>query len=472
MTNLERWGWDAVWAAAAELDGVAAVEYGRVVEQERDRWIVALESGSSPARITSASFSGLYPVAGDWVSTRPGPMPSDPASIVGVLPRRSAISRGAAGDGTTEQVLAANVDVVWIVQGLDTPINLRSIERYLAIAWESGAVPEIVLTKADLAGGAADPVDDLGQVGIGVDAHLVSIEQPESIRDLRAKLRAGRTVALLGPSGAGKSTLINALAETSVAATGPVRAADRKGRHTTTRRELFQLPGGALLLDTPGLRELRVWDLSEGLQHAFPEIEELGFYLTNFDSSQPQAAAAAAEPEPVATVVEPVVEEPVAEFAQADQVNSGFFDLSDLRSELGLEEPEAADDSDYETKYQTAVAYQEMGLMAQAIAEFQDASSLVDPNDGTRRFFNCANLLGHCFVVSGMPKLAIKWYERALQIRDLNIDEKQALWYELGVAHEADGELARAGDLFEQVYAENVDYRDVRSRLRNVAVTT
>jgi ribosome biogenesis GTPase / thiamine phosphate phosphatase len=275
MTNLERWGWDAVWAAAVELDGVAATEYGRVIEQERDRWIVALETGPSPARITSASFSGLYPAAGDWVGTRPGPMPSDPPSIVGVLPRRSAISRGAAGDGTTEQVLAANVDVVWIVQGLDKPINLRSIERYLAIAWESGAVPEIVLTKADLTGDAENPVDDLGQTGIGVDVHLVSIEQPDSIRDLRTKLKAGRTVALLGPSGAGKSTLINALAETSVAVTGAVREADRKGRHTTTRRELFQLPGGALLLDTPGLRELRVWDLGEGLQHAFPEIDDL-----------------------------------------------------------------------------------------------------------------------------------------------------------------------------------------------------
>jgi ribosome biogenesis GTPase / thiamine phosphate phosphatase len=297
MTNLERWGWDAVWAAAAELEGVAAVEYGRVIEQERDRWIVALAAGPSPARITSASFPGLYPVAGDWVATRPGPMPSDPASIVGVLPRRSAISRGAAGDGTTEQVLAANVDVVWIVQGLDKPINLRSIERYLAIAWESGAIPEIVLTKADLTGDAENPVDDLGQTGIGVDVHLVSIEQPDSIRDLRTKLKAGRTVALLGPSGAGKSTLINALAETSVAATGPVRAADRKGRHTTTRRELFQLPGGALLLDTPGLRELRVWDLGEGLQHAFPEIDDLSaacHYRDCRHESEPGCAVLAA----------------------------------------------------------------------------------------------------------------------------------------------------------------------------------
>jgi ribosome biogenesis GTPase / thiamine phosphate phosphatase len=297
MTNLERWGWDALWAAAGELDGVAAVEYGRVIEQERDRWIVALESGSSPARITSASFSGLYPVAGDWVGTRPGPMPSDPASIVAVLPRRSAISRGAAGGGTTEQVLAANLDVVWIVQGLDKPINLRSIERYLAIAWESGAIPEVVLAKADLAGDAGNAVAELGQVAIGVDVHLVSIEQSESIRDLRTRLRAGRTVALLGPSGAGKSTLINALAETPLAVTAPVRAADRKGRHTTTRRELFQLPGGALLLDTPGLRELRVWDLSEGLQHAFPEIEDLSaacHYRDCRHESEPGCAVLAA----------------------------------------------------------------------------------------------------------------------------------------------------------------------------------
>src|SRR5690606_5360 len=115
--------------------------------------------------------------------------------------------------------------------------------------------------------------------------------------------------------------------------------------------------------------------------------------------------------------------------------------LGEFRSELGLEEPEAADDSDFETRYNTAIAYKEMGLLEQAIAEFQDAAAIVDPNDGTRRFFNCANLLGHSFMENGMPNLAAKWYHRALEIKNLTTDEKQALWYELGVISEAEGEF-------------------------------
>jgi tetratricopeptide (TPR) repeat protein len=184
-----------------------------------------------------------------------------------------------------------------------------------------------------------------------------------------------------------------------------------------------------------------------------PEIAELKSYM-GFQETIEEIAATA-EPEPP---------------APEQQTNSGLFDLGELRSELGLEEPDPVDDSDYETKYQTAVAYQEMGLLEQAIAEFQDAAALVNPNDGTRRFFNCANLLGHCFMQSGMPKLAMKWYRRALEIKSLNGDEKLALWYELGVAFEADGEPDEAERYFEQVYAENVDYRDVRSRIKNLVV--
>jgi ribosome biogenesis GTPase / thiamine phosphate phosphatase len=276
MTGLEDWGWDDGWSSAlVKLGRPVGAECARVTGQDRDRWTVQLQAGSSVARVPSGSFAGPHPVTGDWVVTQPGPMPADPVSIVDVLPRRSALSRGKAGTGATEQVLAANVDVVWIVHGLDTPPNPRRMERYLAIAWESGAVPEIVLTKADLATDPASVVDELGFVVMGVQVHVTSTEQPESIRELRASLKAGRTVALVGPSGAGKSTLINALAEMPLTATGSVRESDRKGRHITTRRELFQIPGGALLLDTPGLRELRTWELTEGLDQAFPEIEGL-----------------------------------------------------------------------------------------------------------------------------------------------------------------------------------------------------
>lgn len=273
---LDCWGWnpdlETAWSA---LRRTSSASPGRVTAQERDRWTVQLAGGAVPGRIASASVPGPHPVTGDWVTVQPGPGPADPVSIVAVLPRQSAIARGAAGTGATVQVLAANLDVAWIVEPLDAPLNLRRIERYLAIAWESGAVPELVLTKADLASDPAAAVATLGPVAMGVTVHQVSSERPDTIAALRATLRPGRTVALLGPSGAGKSTLINSLADASVTATGAVRAKDGKGRHTTTRRELFQLPGGALLLDTPGLRELRVLDLDEGLASAFPEIDEL-----------------------------------------------------------------------------------------------------------------------------------------------------------------------------------------------------
>jgi len=151
--------------------------------------------------------------------------------------------------------------------------------------------------------------------------------------------------------------------------------------------------------------------------------------------------------------------------------NSGAFNLDEFRSELGLldEESDAADE-DFETLYQTAVAYQEMGLLEQAIAEFQEAASKVAPDDGTRRFFQCANLLGHCFMQNGMPKVAIRWYQRALETPDLGIDERLALWFELGVASEAEGDLESANRYFEQVYTEDVDFRDVRKRL--ISLTT
>lgn len=272
---LSDWGWDDTWAAALAAARPDREERpGRVSGQERDRWNVQLEDGPAVARITG-SFRGPLPVAGDWVTVRSGPSPADPVSIVVVLPRRSAMSRGAAGDGDAEQVLASNVDLIWIVQGLDASPNLRRIERYLAVAWESGAVPEIVLTKADLCADVDAAVAEVETVAMGVTVHVVSVASAERVQRLRDHLRPGRTVALLGPSGAGKSTLINALADAPLSATGDVRPFDGKGRHTTTRRELFHLPGGALLMDTPGLRELRVWALDEGLGQAFPEIEEL-----------------------------------------------------------------------------------------------------------------------------------------------------------------------------------------------------
>lgn len=222
--NLEAWGWSEEWTKELVQLGDPSLRPGRVTTQERTRWSVQTEDGPGDARVVSGHGTGGLPAVGDWVVLRPGPSPDDPWSIEGILTRRSKFSRQAAGERSDEQVVAANVDTVWIVHGLDMLPNPRRMERYLALAWESGAQPEIVLTKAD--------------------------------------------VALLGPSGVGKSSLINRLAGEELLETGDVRVGDKKGRHTTTRRQLVRIDSGALLLDTPGMRELQVWDLDEGLDQA------------------------------------------------------------------------------------------------------------------------------------------------------------------------------------------------------------
>ena len=254
---------------------MADAQPGRVVAQDRERWSVQTESGLHDARTGPSSRLPTAPVVGDWVLVGAGPTPSDPWTLTYLLPRQSRLSRGAAGTGSEEQILAANVDVVWVVHGVDAPVNPRRIERYLAVVWESGAVPELVLSKADLSEDLSTALAEAKTIALGVEVRTVSSADSDSVARLRGTLRAGATVALVGPSGVGKSTLVNLLAPSAAIATAPVREKDRKGRHTTTRRELHRIDGGALLLDTPGIRELRLWSIDEGLLRAFPDIEEL-----------------------------------------------------------------------------------------------------------------------------------------------------------------------------------------------------
>jgi tetratricopeptide (TPR) repeat protein len=164
-------------------------------------------------------------------------------------------------------------------------------------------------------------------------------------------------------------------------------------------------------------------------------------------------------------------EKPVSSNQEIGSI-SGTFDLSDLRTELGFDDDAEPEDSgDFETHYQTAVAYQEMHLLEDAIKEFQQAVSLVEPNDGTRRFFQCANLLGHCFMQHGKPNLAVRWFTRTLETADILDDEKLGLWYELAIAYEGDGDHENAGRYYELVYAENINFRDVSQRVNSLVAT-
>jgi ribosome biogenesis GTPase len=195
--------------------------------------------------------------------------------VQAVVPRRSAFVRRAAGEQTVEQVVAANVDTVLLVSGLDHDFNPRRVERYVLLAWESGARPVVVLNKADL----RDDVDAcrraIEQIAPGVAVHAVSARDPPSLAALAPYLLPGRTVALLGSSGVGKSTLLNRLMGTEVQPTRAVREHDQRGRHTTSDRHLFVLPGGALAIDTPGMRELQLWDSGAGLAATFEDVDAL-----------------------------------------------------------------------------------------------------------------------------------------------------------------------------------------------------
>jgi ribosome biogenesis GTPase / thiamine phosphate phosphatase len=275
--QLEALGWSAHFEEAfAQYSGEGLLP-ARVAVQHRGAYVVCAEAGELAAelsgRLRHETAPGGLPVAGDWVVVRPHEDGSG-ATIHGVLPRRTSISRKAAWLATEEQVLGANIDVVFLVAGLDGDLSLRRLERYLATVWNTGAEPVVVLSKADLCEDVESALASVAGVAIGVPVHVVSGLTGEGLDELRGYLTGTRTVALLGSSGVGKSTLINRLRGEEVQAVGDVRR-DGRGRHTTTTRELVVLPGGGLLLDSPGMRELQLWDADEGLGTTFGDIESL-----------------------------------------------------------------------------------------------------------------------------------------------------------------------------------------------------
>lgn len=280
--------------AAETGDWRAALGWGEALEAAFAPW---REKGLLPARVTMvyrkhlkvrshrgehwARIGGALlhradplglPAVGDWVAAR---IPESGEALVhAVLPRHSAFVRKVAGDQAAPQVVAANVDVVLVVMGLDRDFSLRRLERFLTLAWESRAAPIVILNKTDLCEDLATDLAAVREVAGDVPVHPVCATADEGLEPVRALLAHGRTLVVLGSSGVGKSTLVNRLVGSDVMSTGELRD-DGRGRHTTTRRELLPLPGGGAIIDTPGLREVQLWQAQGGLSRAFDDVEAL-----------------------------------------------------------------------------------------------------------------------------------------------------------------------------------------------------
>ncbi len=275
---IELYGWSNALGQAFAPHAARGLTPARVTIQHRGQWIVVSDDGELTAqmagRFTHEAGEGDMPAVGDWVALAARP-DEGTATIHAVLPRRTAFTRVAADSIQTVQVVAANVDMAFLVAAITGDFNPRRLERYLASAWQSGAQPVVVLTKADLCEDPRGAVALAEAVAIGATVLAVSSVTGEGLETLGGLMKPAETSVLVGSSGAGKSTLINALHGEAVMATGTIREDDGRGRHTTTHRELVLLPGGALVLDTPGMRELGLVDAEDGLGATFEDIEAL-----------------------------------------------------------------------------------------------------------------------------------------------------------------------------------------------------
>lgn len=250
---------------------------GRILSQSKGIYHVVCERGEFFAEISGKlrfeiSKQMDYPAVGDFIILDRDSGKNGNGIIHHVLPRKSAFIRKAAGKSGEEQVVAANIDAIFICMSVNNDFNLRRLERYLALAWKSGATPVIVLTKVDLCDDIYVKLRAVASVAVGADILGISTIEEDGYEDILPYFSHGRTVALLGSSGVGKSTLINRLTGQEILDTQEIRD-DDKGRHTTTRRELILLSGGGMIIDTPGMRELGMWDVEEGLDKTFSDVE-------------------------------------------------------------------------------------------------------------------------------------------------------------------------------------------------------
>jgi len=274
LNLIEQYGWNNKWEEKMLSKGIA----GRVLLEHKNLYRVMTNEGewlcSLSGKFKFDHGREAFPAVGDWVVLEQ--MPGEEKGIIqDVLPRSSQFSRKAAGLTTEIQLIAVNVDYVFLVMSLNHDFNVRRLERYLLAAWDSGATPVVVLTKKDACDDLAFYINEVESIAFGVDVFAVSSVTGEGIDRLANLLSGSKTGALLGSSGVGKSSLINALSGEEVMVVNNIREDDSKGRHTTTHRELTLLPEGGLLIDTPGMREFQLWDTSDGISASFQDIEEL-----------------------------------------------------------------------------------------------------------------------------------------------------------------------------------------------------
>lgn len=275
--DLKELGWSPLLQQHYEPFRERGYSVGRVTKEHRQFYEVASTSGemlgelAGKLRFMAAGRTDL-PAVGDWVVIKEE---GDRAIIHAVLPRKSKFSRNVAGAVTEEQIVAANIDTVLLVMALNQDFNLRRMERYLLLVWESGANPVIVLSKADLSDDVDGQAAQVQAIAQGVPVHIISAIGTQGLHTLAPYLVQGSTIALIGSSGVGKSTLINALAGKDLQRVNEIRHGDGRGKHTTTHRELIMLPQGGIIIDTPGMRELQLNASDNGLGAAFDDIEKL-----------------------------------------------------------------------------------------------------------------------------------------------------------------------------------------------------